>query len=119
MRQKTLLLLLILLGWGIHPLRAQQPQVECWMDSQGLWAWGFADRFAVYGNRPWQYESDRKDGSRRILTLRHGDERLRAVQLPRRQCDPARILAASRRTNIGMHLQQSLHPATRNDDGRH
>ena len=82
MRQKTLLLLLILLGWGIHQLRAQQPQVECWMDSQGLWAWGFADRFAVYGNRPWQYESDRKDGDRRILTLRHGDERLRAELRP-------------------------------------
>lgn len=67
--KKTTLLLLILLGWGIHPLRAQQPQMECWMDSQGLWAWGFADRFAVYDDRPWQYESDRKDGDRRILTL--------------------------------------------------
>ncbi len=80
--KKTALLLLILLGWSIRPLRAQQPQVECWMDSQGLWAWGFADRFAVYGNRPWQYESDRKDGDRRILTLRHGDERLRAELRP-------------------------------------
>ena len=80
--KKTALLLLILLGWSIRPLRAQQPQMECWMDSQGLWAWGFADRFAVYDDRPWQYESDRKDGDRRILTLRHGDERLRAELRP-------------------------------------
>lgn len=77
--RSMLALLLILSGAGTAcPLRAQQPQAECWMDDEGLWAWGFAEKFAIHDNRPWQYESVRKDGNRRTLTLRHGDERLSA-----------------------------------------
>ena len=77
--RSMLALLLILSGAGTAcPLRAQQSQAECWMDDEGLWAWGFAEKFAIHDNRPWQYESVRKDGDRRTLTLRHDDERLSA-----------------------------------------
>ena len=77
--RSMLALLLILSGAGTaYPLRAQQSQAECWIDDEGLWAWGFAEKFAIHDNRPWQYESVRKDGDRRTLTLRHDDERLSA-----------------------------------------
>ena len=68
--RSMLALLLILSGAGTAcPLRAQQSQAECWMDDEGLWAWGFAEKFAIHDNRPWQYESVRKDGDRRLAPV--------------------------------------------------
>ena len=62
----------------MNQLRAQGHGMECWMDDRGLWTWGFTDKFAVYDNQTWQYESDQKNGDNRTLVLRNGDERLRA-----------------------------------------
>ena len=76
---RLILPLLIILGsFKANQLRAQEHGMECWMDSQGLWTWGLTDKFAVYGNQTWQYESDQKNGDNRTLVLRNGDERLRA-----------------------------------------
>lgn len=78
-RMVFLLLILIILGnFEANHLRAQGHGMECWMDDRGLWTWGFTDKFAVYGNQTWQYESDQKNGDNRTLVLRNGDERLRA-----------------------------------------
>lgn len=77
-RRITFLLLIILGGNGMNQLRAQGHGMECWMDDRGLWTWGFTDKFAVYDNQTWQYESDQKNGDNRTLVLRNGDERLRA-----------------------------------------